>query len=212
MILRMQHGAQEILLFWFGSRPYSAASLKPHQRLWFGDPATPELAPQIDELIRERFGATAAAAARDELTAWADGPRRRLALVLLLDQFPRNLHRGTAAAFAQDRKALELTLSGLRSGADAALDPVERLFFYMPLQHAESRDLQAESVAAFAQLQAQAVPELQPLFAASLGYARQHHDIVERFGRFPHRNALLGRDSTPEEAEWLAGGGARFGQ
>jgi uncharacterized protein (DUF924 family) len=204
--------AHEVLEFWFGSRPYTADAVAQRMPRWFGDAATPELQPQNDEQIRQRFGALTQQAAAGELTSWEAGPRRRLALILLLDQFPRNLQRGTAAAFAQDRAALELALGGMQLGADAALDPVERIFFYMPLQHAESREVQDESLAAFRRLAAEAPLEMGAVFAGVSRFAQLHYEIIERFGRFPHRNAPLGRASTPEETLWLAGGGVRFGQ
>lgn len=204
--------AQEVLEYWFGSRPYTAEAVAQRMRIWFGDATAPELQPQTDEQVRQRFGALAQQAAAGELASWASGPRRRLALILLLDQFPRNLQRGTAAAFAQDRAALELALGGMQLGADAALDPVERIFFYMPLQHAESREVQDESLAAFRRLAAEAPVELGPVFAGVSQFAQLHYDIIQRFGRFPHRNALLGRAPTAEEVQWLEGGGLRFGQ
>jgi uncharacterized protein (DUF924 family) len=204
--------AQEVLQFWFGHKPYTAAQVAQRARLWFGDPSAPELTPQADELIEERFGALLAAAQRGELAAWEVSPRRRLALILLLDQFSRNVHRGTAAAFAQDVKALSLAISGMQFGADAALDPLERLFFYMPLMHAESLEVQEESVAAYRRLLDEAAPELRGHFESSLRYAEQHRDIIARFGRFPHRNQILGRNSTPAEIEWLTTAPEDFGQ
>jgi len=205
-------GAQEVLLFWFGPRPYTRAGVQQHSRLWFGDGSAPELTPQTDELIRERFGETVQAAERGEFAAWASSPRRRLALVLLLDQFPRNVYRGTALAFAQDRKALSLTISGMQFGADATLDPLERLFFYMPLQHAEALDAQEESVAAFSRLVTESSPELRSIFEGARESAVLHRDIVARFGRFPHRNRVLGRESSAEETVWLETEGNHFGQ
>lgn len=204
--------AQQVLQFWFGPKPYGAAQVAVRSRLWFGDPSAPELTPQTDELIQSRFGALMDAAARGRLSAWEVSPRRRLALLLLLDQFPRNVYRSTPAAFAQDGKALSLAVSGMQFGADAALDPLERLFFYMPLMHAESLDVQEESVAAFRRLLHEAVPELRAYFEDCLRYAVLHHDLIARFGRFPHRNHLLGRSDTAAEAEWLANEGESFGQ
>jgi uncharacterized protein (DUF924 family) len=201
-----------VLLFWFGPRPYTAARVAQRSRLWFGNAATPELAAQADELIAERFGALLAAAERGELDSWESSPRRRLALIVLLDQFPRNVYRGTARAFAQDDKALSLAVSGMQLGADAALDPLERMFFYMPLMHAESLPVQEESVAAFRRLLDEAAQELRAHFDSALGAAEQHRDLIERYGRFPYRNAVIGRTSTEAEREWLAGGGERFGQ
>jgi uncharacterized protein (DUF924 family) len=207
-----RHRAQDVLAFWFGPRPWTLQSLQRRFALWFGDPARPELAPQADEAIRLRYGALTRTAASGELQAWESSPRRRLALILLFDQFPRSIHRGSAAAFATDPKALALSISGLQLGADAVLDPVERIFFYMPLQHAESLEVQEESVAAYRRLREEAAPELRALFDSVCRYAELHRDIIGRFGRFPHRNAVLEREPTPEEQSWLKAGGARFGQ
>ncbi len=171
-------------------------------RLWFGEASAPELGPQIDELIEERFGELMAAAARDELVAWESSPRRRLALILLLDQFPRHVHRGTSAACGQDAKALALAVSGMQFGADGALDPVERIFFYMPLMHTESLDVQEESLAAYRRLLEEAPPELRGYFESSLRSAQLHRDLIARFGRFPHRNRVLGRADAEGESEW----------
>jgi uncharacterized protein (DUF924 family) len=187
--------ARSVLDYWFGDAGGSAAALGARMRFWFGS--------GHDAEIREKFGELARRAADGELAAWADSPRRRLALILLLDQMPRNLHRGTVEAFAQDEKALALALSGMQVGADAALSPVERMFFYMPLQHAESREVQDESVAAFRRLAAEAPQEMRGAFDEGLKYAELHRQIIERFGRFPHRNRVLGRDSTREEIEYL---------
>jgi len=195
--------AQDILLYWFGPRPYTAASIALHSRLWFGASTAPEVLPQADELIRDRFGATVRAAANGELRAWDSSPRRRLALILVLDQFSRHCHRGTREAFTQDHEALSLSISGMLIGADAALDPVERIFFYMPLQHAEALDVQEESVAAFRRLQSEAPVELQSTFREALQSAVEHRDTIARFGRFPYRNTVLGRTSTSDELEWL---------
>jgi uncharacterized protein (DUF924 family) len=183
-----------------------------HSRLWFGGSNAPELRPQTDELIRERYGGLMLAAEQGRLAAWESSPRRRLALILLFDQFSRNIYRGSARAYAQDLDALSLTVSGMQIGADATLDPVERLFFYMPLMHAESLDVQEESVAAFRRLREEAPADLHRIFQASLDSAVQHRDIIARFGRFPHRNRVLGRESTPEEIEWLATEGSDFDQ
>jgi uncharacterized protein (DUF924 family) len=207
-----QPSAQDLLLFWFGPRPYASAQVQQHTRLWFGEPGAPELTPQTDELIRERYGELTQAAEQGKLAGWESSPRRRLALILLFDQFSRNIYRGSARAYAQDLEALTLTVSGMQIGADAALDAVERLFFYMPLMHAESLDVQDESVAAFRRLREEAPADLQRIFQASLDAAVQHRDIIARFGRFPHRNRALGRESTPQEIEWLATKGSDFDQ
>jgi len=199
--------ARAIRDYWFGSEPFTAATLEARLGIWFGEPGAPQ-----DEEIRTRFGALVERALAGELAGWADGPRRRLSLILLLDQFPRNIFRGTARAFEGDRQALALTLSGMQSAADAALDVVERMFFYLPLEHAESLDAQDESLAAYRRLLAEAPPELHETFAGTLRHAEEHRSIIERFGRFPHRNQVLGRASTPAEEEWLREGGRGFGQ
>jgi len=208
----LQRRPHEVLEFWFGTRPYTPEAVAQRMRRWFGDASAPELQPQNDEQLRLRFAELARRAANGELAAWESSPRRRLALILLLDQLPRTLHRGRAAAYAQDKQALELALGGMQLGADAALDPVERIFFYLPLQHAEARDIQEESLAAFRRLAAEAPPAMAAVFAGVSRYAQQHYDIIERFGRFPHRNRALGRNSRADELSWLTTEGVSFGQ
>ena len=203
--------ARSIREFWFGRLPLSADDLNRRIRFWFGGDTT-ELGRLRDEHMRARFGELLELAASGDLASWADGPRRRLSLILLLDQFPRNMFRGSPRAFAHDAEALALTLSGMQSAADAALDPVERMFFYMPLQHAESREAQDESVAAYRRLLAEAPGELRAPFAGASRSAENHRAIIERFGRFPYRNRVLGRESTAAEEAWLRKGGERFGQ
>lgn len=200
--------ALEVRRFWFGRLPLKPEGVPERLALWFGGEAAEQ---QADELIRARFGDLIDRAAAGDLAAWADSPRRRLSLILLLDQFPRHVHRGTARAFANDRKALALALSGMQSAADAALTPVERIFFYVPLQHAELRDAQEESVAAYRRLLDEAPEELRGLFTSALESAEQHRSIVARFGRFPHRNRVLGRTNSAEEEHYLAQG-QTFGQ
>jgi uncharacterized protein (DUF924 family) len=208
----MADQAREVREYWFGRSPPSAEELVERMQFWFGSFDTPEVQRAHDEEIRTRFGHLVELAARGELTAWADSPRRRLSLILLLDQFPRNIYRGTRRAFLSDEKALSLTLSGIQSGADAALDRIERLFFYMPLQHSESLEVQDESVAAYRRLLDEAHDELRPELAATLESAQAHRSIIQRFGRFPHRNRPLGRVSTKEEREFLAAEAQTFGQ
>jgi uncharacterized protein (DUF924 family) len=203
--------ARSVRDFWFGPRPLSAEELNRRIRFWFGDRSS-QLRQRRDEQIRARFGGLLERATGGQLAAWADGPRRRLSLIILLDQFPRSIFRGTARAFAYDAQALGLTLSGMQSAADAALDVVERIFFYMPLQHAENREVQDESVAAYRRLHSEAPEELSGPFSSALRSAQNHRSIIEQFGRFPYRNRVLGRTSTPEEGEWLRKGGTSFGQ
>jgi len=202
--------ARGIRDFWFGRLPLSPEGLDRRLRFWFAGGTQQQQ--QRDAHIRDRFGGLLERAAAGELAAWADGPRRRLSLIILLDQFPRHIYRGEVRAFAFDAQALSLTLSGMQSAADAALDVAERIFFYMPLQHAESREVQDESVAAYRRLLGEAPQELRRAFAAALRSAENHRSIIERFGRFPHRNRVLARVSTAEETRWLESGGRSFGQ
>jgi uncharacterized protein (DUF924 family) len=206
----MDHAAT-LLEYWFGRSPPSARALEERMRFWFGgsDPEDDELR---DREIATRFGPLVERAAAGRLANWAASPRRLLALILLLDQLPRNLYRGTAEAFAHDREALAHAFAGLQLGADAALAPVERIFFYLPLQHSESLEVQDESVALYRRLVDEAPPELRPTFESTLEFAQHHRSIVERFGRFPHRNRALGRTSTPEESAWLRKDAESFGQ
>ena len=166
----------------------------------------------FDADIRSRYLHLWQRAAAGELSAWEESDDGALALTIVLDQFPRNMFRGTARAYEYDEQALALALTGMQAGADGALDFAERWFFYMPLQHAESREAQDESLAAFRRLLAEVPPELKSIFAGTLQFAEKHRAVIERFGRFPHRNALLGRESTPEEERWLEEGGTTFGQ
>jgi uncharacterized protein (DUF924 family) len=187
--------AEEVLSFWFGSRDEGASQKR--ARLWFGG------APEVDREIRERFGADLEAARRGELDAWADSPRGRLALILLLDQFSRNVYRGTPDAFAQDKAAQKLTVEGIELGADADYSPIEKLFFSLPLEHAEDLALQERSVK-YAEGWVAHLPAEQKGFAdIALREVRSHRDTIVRFGRFPMRNEALGRASTPEEAEYV---------
>jgi len=203
--------AQDVLNFWFGADPLAPDQITQRMRLWFGGDDPPELRLLRDELIAERFGEMVEAAAGGKLDAWTASPHRLLALILLLDQFPRNIYRGSAKAFAQDDRALSLALNGMQTGADANLTPVHRVFFYMPLQHAESPDVQEESVAAFRRLADEAPAEHRSLFQACLKFAQLHQRIVVRFGRFPHRNRLLGRSSSESELAYLRDEAPSFG-
>jgi uncharacterized protein (DUF924 family) len=189
--------ADEVLHFWFGD-PATPASRRPRTR-WF------EKDPAFDAECSRRFLALHERAAAGELRAWADEPHSALALLLLLDQFPRNLFRGTARAFATDAQARDVARHVLARGYDVALPPVWRWFMYLPFEHSEDIHDQRLAVSLF--------ENLAPHDADSRGaldYARQHLDIIERFGRFPHRNAALGRESTPEEVAFLREPGSSF--
>lgn len=187
--------AQDVLDFWFDEA---------NQAHWFAADAA------FDARIRTRFGAAVEAAAAGRLDDWAATPAGWLALLILLDQCPRNLYRGDARAWAQDVRAQRVALSGLARGDDRQLPPLRRVFAYLPLEHAEDRALQQRSVALFEALCADVPAEQRLRFGDFLDYARRHGEVIARFGRFPHRNAALGRPGTPEEMHYLAQPGAGF--
>lgn len=173
---------EDVLTFWFADP----------ERAWKKDPA-------FDDELRRRFGALHAAVLRGEHDDWCATPRGVLAYVLVLDQLSRNLHRGDPRAFAGDARALTAAARAVDAGQDRALAPIERGFLYMPFMHSEALADQERAVALFAALGEPFLP-----------FAVQHRDIVARFGRFPHRNAVLGRESTPEEREFLTQPGSSF--
>jgi len=160
-----------------------------------------------DPAIAERFALLLERATRGELDDWSSGPRTRLALIIVLDQFSRSLYRDTARAFAQDPKALALALEGLEADHYAALDtPWEKTFFLLPLGHSEELSHLDRAVSLTEQLADDAPPDLRKILEHSASQARGHRDVIAQFGRHPHRNAVLGRRSTPDELEYLASG------
>lgn len=173
--------------------------------LWFGGDAA------LDQAIMRDFGALVHTALAGGLTAWEDQPADRLALVILLDQFTRNVFRSQAQAFAGDPRAQALVLDGIERGWDRRLPLAGSVFFYMPLMHAEDLALQDRCVACFRALANDAPPERQQGLLGNLEFAEKHRDIIVRFGRFPYRNAALGRNNSPDEEEFLRSG-PRFGQ
>jgi uncharacterized protein (DUF924 family) len=196
---------QEVLDFWFGDGLLRDWPTTDRNALWFGGGTAQ------DALITQRFGPLVESALGGGLCDWESGLESRLALIVVLDQFARNVFRGQARAFAGDGRAQTLVLQTLALAQDAELPSVGRVFLYMPLMHAESLALQEECVARFTRLLASATPELHDTLASNLRFACQHLDIIKKFDRFPHRNAALGRISTPEEEAFLTDG-PRFGQ
>jgi uncharacterized protein (DUF924 family) len=195
---------ENVLAFWFGA-PGNAAEVAGRQRtLWFGK------SPANDQAVIDHFAATLTAATAGQLDHWAHTPRGRLALVIVLDQFPHHIHRDQPQAFTTDPQSLALSLAALAAGEDRQLAPIERVFLYLPLEHAESLDMQERSVSLYEQLAHEAAADERALFDRFLDYAHKHRDVVARFGRFPHRNAILGRASTPDELEFLKQPGSRF--
>ncbi|WP_322105004.1 DUF924 family protein [Paraburkholderia sp. J41] len=191
--------AREVLDFWFGAA--GSPERGRERKLWFRKREA------FDVQLRERFGALLEAARAGECDAWCATPEGALALVIVLDQFSRNCLRGTPQAFSADAKALAVACAMVESGADRRLpDAYHRVFAYMPFEHAESMEMQRESLRLFGELAKQPAPGL----AGFYDYARRHAEVIERFGRFPHRNALLGRASTEAELAFLREPGSRF--
>lgn len=186
----------EVLEFWFG--PPDAPGFGEQRAAWF------EKSAEFDAEVRDRFVGTWVAAAQHQLDHWMDEPQAALALIIVLDQFPRNMFRASAKAFVADRQAQAVADKFVARGWDRALKPAQRWFVYLPFEHAESLPLQERSVALFETLRGD------PASASAIDFAHRHHEVVRRFGRFPHRNAILGRDSTPEELEFLKRPGSSF--
>lgn len=187
----------EILDFWLGPRGDVAPGEEATARWFRSDP-------ELDRVLRRRFGDRVEAALEGELDAWADGePAARVALILLLDQFPRNLFRGDPRAFAGDEAASALS-AGISAEPLEALHPVERYFVYVPFMHAESLDLQQRGVDAFGREAEFGPSAFRNFFANGRDFAERHRLVIERFGRFPHRNAILERETTAEEERFLA--------
>jgi len=188
---------QAPLDFWF--LPTEAAGYGAPRPAWF------RKSDEFDRSIAKRFGVWIERALDGELGDWDAVPEGALARILLLDQFPRNVYRDTPRAFAGDALALRAAEAMLVRGDDRRLMPVQRVFAYLPFEHAEHLPAQARAVALF-----EALAAAWPEGAGYLDYARRHRDVIQRFGRFPHRNVLLGRVSTPEELAFLAQPGSRF--
>jgi uncharacterized protein (DUF924 family) len=183
-------GAEKVLRFWFADEPGSRESML--QSRWFFPTQ------EFDRLCTTRFLSSHEDAVHGRLEDWRNEPRSCLALILLLDQFPRNMFRDTARAFATDAKARELTRHAIASGFDRDLSPVMRMFLYLPLEHSENLDDQLESVRLNCALAAE-----NPALVETGKYAEQHLELIRRFGRFPGRNTALGRQPTQEEVNFL---------
>lgn len=197
-------GPDDVLEFWFGTGQETARVDRDKRDLWWGrNDAT-------DTRIRARFGSLLPSLAEGALDHWTATARGRLALVIVADQFPRSIHRHTREAYAYDDIALQLCLGGLERDSELELRPVERQFLYLPLQHAEFPKIQDESVARFRALWEDAPSGEKKIFLRALDFAIRHRDIVARFGRFPHRNEILDRTSTPEELAFLRAPGSAF--
>ena len=184
----------DIHKFWFGALDASGLATPEQQRLWFSGSA------QTDVEMAQRFGSLVKRALTGELDTWAANDDGLVALILLLDQFTRNIYRGTPRAFAGDNRALNLASNALAADRHRALPAIHRVFLYLPLEHSEDMALQEKCVRLFTELASDSDP------AGTAGFTRYaiaHRDVIARFGRFPHRNAILGRASTAGELAYL---------
>jgi uncharacterized protein (DUF924 family) len=197
---------EAILSFWFKEQELSAPQIDHRMEMWFSED------PVLDHEIEKEFADDVSAACAGSLDHWAAEPHGRLALIILIDQFRRNIYRNSAKAFSKDKLALKLCVEGAMEKKDRSLSPIQRVFFYMPLQHAESRKVQAKSVELYNRLAEVVTLTYRETFLTVAQFAELHKDIIDQFGRFPHRNKLLDRENTAEEAEYLAGDSPDFGQ
>lgn len=195
---------QPLLDWWFGhvESPDEIAADK--GKLWFGKKDSQDLE------ARERFGVFVDQALAGELTEWTQRPEGWLALVLLLDQLPRMIFRDTPKAFSGDLRAQKLVAQGIAADFDRKLKPIQRVFIYLVFEHCENLAVQNEAVSRFIDLVAEQPEAERAVFADNLDYAERHRKVIARFGRFPHRNAVLGRESTAEELAFLSQPGSRF--
>jgi uncharacterized protein (DUF924 family) len=196
---------EEVLSFWFGDSLDSLDAIAARKVLWFVQ------SDAFDQSIETRFGSLPDRALRGEFDGWSREPCPALALVLVLDQFPRNLYRGNPRSFEFDSKACEIALLAIEADFDQKLHPLEASFLYLPLEHAEDLLLQDRSVELFVKLVSRAPVDLRPMFDQFSAYAIRHREVIRQFGRFPHRNAVLRRRSTREELAYLESGGETFG-
>jgi uncharacterized protein (DUF924 family) len=195
---------ERVLEFWFGPLDARGCASQAKSRAWF------EKNEPFDREIEQRFGALHAVLARGEKEDWHASARGALAAVIVLDQFSRNMFRNTKQMFESDPRALSIATALVDRGADRKLAFDERGFVYMPFMHSEKLADQERCVELFRTFRDEHIGDLRERCQYSLGYAERHRDIVRRFGRFPHRNAILERESTPEELEFLKQPGSSF--
>lgn len=195
---------ETICEFWFGTDQDDSDVIQQRSKLWWSKN------PDVDTEIKARFSSYLAKATNGELEGWKQTPLGILALILLTDQFSRNMYRDTAEAFAYDAIARTLCKQSLKEETDQSLRPIQRVFFYMPLEHSESLADQEHCIQLFQRLAAESAPRSKDRFERYIDFAVRHRNIIDRFGRFPHRNTLLNRASTPDELEFLKTPGSSF--
>ncbi len=202
----MQTTPEEILDFWFADAANDPSKAMARVTFWFASD------PTIDAKIKARFGEAVERAAGGKLEDWRTAPTSCLALVILLDQFPRNLYRATPEAFGCDARALAVAQGAVAAGFLESLSIAQQAFFVLPYEHAEDLEMQRSCIRLLEGILDRAPEDWKSFIRSMLDYAKAHAEIIERFGRYPHRNAVLGRLSTPEERQYLEGGGESFGQ
>lgn len=195
-----------VLRFWFGDLREGELPDKEKQMTWWMK------SEEFDELVRQRFEKYVLLAGKGKLFHWLETPLGTVAFIIVVDQFPRNIYRDTPGAFSRDSLALRTCLEGIEKGFDQGLHPAHRAFFYLPLMHSEDPEIQSLSVRKYSALENEYAshPQIRETLACSTDFAGRHFDIIKRFGRYPHRNAALGRESTPEETEFLKEPGSSF--
>lgn len=188
---------QNILSFWFGRIEETVVPTANRARVWFGESA------EINAEMTAQFQVDLAKAIAGDYDNWQAHPHGRLALIVLLDQFSRHINANQLSAYTQDPQALNICLEGIEQGADHRLSLIERVFYYFPLLHAEDLRHQEQSIILYQNLAALALPETHTIYESFLRFAAHHHDVIERFGRFPQRNRALGRTNTKAESDYL---------
>lgn len=193
----MDNKIDEILEYWYGDFVNEGSAVDERFKFWFGK------SEQADTEIKQRFSGDVDRLIANQYQHWLDIAKGRLACILLIDQFCRQIYRGTPAAFEHDHLALGYCIEGIELGHDSALSRPLRYFYYLPLEHSENLDHQRRCVAAYQAMADEAPQAYRYIYLDAKSYAQAHLEMIERFGRFPHRNSILGRGSTPEEIEFL---------
>ena len=188
---------EDILKFWFGRVEETIVPSENRAKIWFGE------SPETDAEIKAQFSDDLKCASQGKYDAWIDNPRGELALIILLDQYSRHIYRNNSEAYSQDDRALIICVEGIREEKDHFLSLIERVFYYFPLLHSEQLAYQEQSIRVYQTLAELAFMETRVIYDSFLKFANHHYTIIERFGRFPQRNVILGRESTAEEEAYL---------
>jgi uncharacterized protein (DUF924 family) len=200
------NNSEAIISYWLGSSDSNPAEFKTQQKLWYHSK------PETDNYIRTAFESDLASAENGDLSHWRNTAEGCLALVILLDQFSRNLYRGTPAVYANDAQAQDVVVSLLERNGHLGFNIPARIIFYHPFHHAENLKFQRKAVSLFEEMLEHAPDEWRKSISGNLALIKSHRDIISNFGRFPHRNTILGRQSTPEECQYLQQDKRTYGQ